>query len=167
MQGKAQAIDVARMQRVSATELSRRMSAFLDEIDSENTSFLVVRYGRPAAVILPFTGEGRLRRPDRGSDSRARATIDAAEVSEALDQLDNLQRRMLVDLVRDRASWRSGNYTRDGAVLARALGGMGLWGLTEKIGVGTFPTPLGIKVAEEITARAEHQPGVGASVTLR
>jgi antitoxin (DNA-binding transcriptional repressor) of toxin-antitoxin stability system len=39
---------------VSARELSRRMSRILDDIQSEGTARIVIRYGRPSAALIPF-----------------------------------------------------------------------------------------------------------------
>ncbi|MGH2726963.1 MAG: type II toxin-antitoxin system Phd/YefM family antitoxin, partial [Actinomycetota bacterium] len=38
----------------SARELARRTSALLDEIDEKGTAIVIVRFGRPAALLVPL-----------------------------------------------------------------------------------------------------------------
>ena len=39
---------------VTSRELSRRTSDLLDEIESNGSALVVIRYGRPCAVVVPF-----------------------------------------------------------------------------------------------------------------
>ena len=45
---------VRKTRAVSARELSRRMASLLDEVEAESSALVVVRYGRPAAMLVPF-----------------------------------------------------------------------------------------------------------------
>ena len=42
------------MKTVTMTELRRNLSKILDEVESEGTEFLITRYGKPVAVLLPW-----------------------------------------------------------------------------------------------------------------
>jgi antitoxin (DNA-binding transcriptional repressor) of toxin-antitoxin stability system len=60
------------VKQLSATEVSRRFSEVLDEVDRSGESFVVVRHGRAVATIGPAGGGSgealkealRLNRPD-------------------------------------------------------------------------------------------------------
>jgi antitoxin (DNA-binding transcriptional repressor) of toxin-antitoxin stability system len=60
---------VARKTRVvSARELSRRMATLLDEMESEEVALIVMRYGRPSAMFVPFEETGRAPKLPRISE---------------------------------------------------------------------------------------------------
>jgi prevent-host-death family protein len=53
--GKEERMIVPRKTRaVSTREAQRHLSQLLDEIDREESVVLIVRYGRPAAMLIPF-----------------------------------------------------------------------------------------------------------------
>ena len=42
------------MKTVTMTELRRNLSKILDEVESQGTEFLITRYGRGVAVLIPW-----------------------------------------------------------------------------------------------------------------
>ena len=97
--------DVATKVRfVSARALSRRMATLLDEIDSERLALIVLRHGRPAAMILPFQEtEDAIRLPRFSSvatvahESHERPEVGPEPAMDLTDVEDD-QRQILRDI---------------------------------------------------------------------
>ncbi len=53
---------------VSTREAQRHLSQLLDEIDREESAVLIVRYGRPAAMLVPFEETGQVVKLPRISE---------------------------------------------------------------------------------------------------
>jgi hypothetical protein len=65
---------------VTARELGRGASQLLDEIERERCALVVTRFGRPAAIVLPF-GDGRSALTTRRNpEPQAAAAPDEDEV---------------------------------------------------------------------------------------
>ena len=86
-------IKAARTRAVSARELSRRMADLIDEMETEGHALVVLRYGRPAALLVPIEPDVR-RAPRRVSIEE----IESAPDEEAIDlsQLRDDERRLLL-----------------------------------------------------------------------
>ena len=56
-------IKAAKTRAVSTRELCRRMADLLDEIESDGSGLVVLRYGRPTALLVPL--EPKVRRAPR------------------------------------------------------------------------------------------------------
>lgn len=88
-------IKAARTRSVSARELSRRMADLIDEMETEGVALVVLRYGRPAALLVPL--EPNVRRAPR------RVSIEKVEpeaVDDAIDlsQLGVDERRLILEM---------------------------------------------------------------------
>ena len=70
---------------VSARALSRQWSSLLDEIEREGSALIVVRYGRPSAVVLPFEETRRALKLPRISDLEGLSFIGEPEVDVGLE----------------------------------------------------------------------------------
>jgi antitoxin (DNA-binding transcriptional repressor) of toxin-antitoxin stability system len=122
---------------VSSRELSRRTSHLLDEIESHGSALVVIRYGRPSAVLVPF--EDVAARPvlPRLSDLGGELTLWplSDDNDEDLDdiELDEHQRRVLVEV--DRCTllhWTPSQSDLQAGELAIALAGLEISGLLER-----------------------------------
>ena len=90
---------VARRTRVvSARELSRRMASLLDEMESDEVALIVMRYGRPSAMLVPFEENGGAPKLPRLAD------LGEFELARDVDEqagdvrLEPIQERILVDM---------------------------------------------------------------------
>jgi antitoxin (DNA-binding transcriptional repressor) of toxin-antitoxin stability system len=125
---------VARKTRVVSTrELSRRMSSLLDEMEAEELALIVLRYGRPAAMFVPFEENAMTTKMPRVADLQGLA---ASEEDEPIDDvvLDPIQREILLDMQRCTAlTWRIGRVERlrPMSALLIALSRLELDGLVE------------------------------------
>lgn len=147
---------VARKTRaVSARELSRRMASLLDEMESEEMALIVVRYGRPAAMFVPFEESGDAIKLPRISElDRANEGLEEIGADEADVDLDPDQRYVLLDIERcDEASWHIDRLYRDrsqaGSLLA-ALTRLELEDLVERRFAGAALTRKGRRVAARL-----------------
>ena len=86
-------IKAAQTRAVSARELSRRMADLIDEMETEGHAFVVLRYGRPAALLVPIEPDVR-RAPRRVSIEE----VESAPDEEAIDlsQLRDDERGLLL-----------------------------------------------------------------------
>ena len=89
-------IKAAQTRSVSARELSRRMADLIDEIETEGLALVILRYGRPAALLVPI--EPNVRRAPRRTSIE---TIETAQHEEEIDlsELDDDQRRLLLAML--------------------------------------------------------------------
>ena len=87
---------------VSARELSRRLSNLLDEVESDGTALVVIRYGRPAAILVPFQEVAERpklpRIADLGKGPSPSSDVEVEEIDES--ELDDAQRRVVLDVSR-------------------------------------------------------------------
>ena len=86
-------IKAAQTRSVSARELSRRMADLMDEMETEGFGLVVLRYGRPAALLVPIEPSVR-RAPRRVSIEK----VESAPVDEPIDlsRLGDDERRLLL-----------------------------------------------------------------------
>jgi len=108
---------------ISSRELHRRVADLLDEIEDEGHSILIVRYGRPSAILTAVPGIDfgkRLRQKRRaGGDDRINELVDQNPEEELLDvELDNAQRHVLLHF--DDRSYDDGTLTAKEMPIARA-----------------------------------------------
>ena len=94
---------VARRTRaVSARELSRRMASLLDEMESDEVALVVMRYGRPSAMLVPFEEVGGAPTLPRISDVSGQIPIEETVRDDDLGdvQLSSDQEWILLDIAR-------------------------------------------------------------------
>ena len=77
---------VRKTRAVSARELSRRMASLLDEMESDEVALIVMRYGRPSAILVPFEEVGGAQKMPRLSD--VAGTVEENEHNRGDDPLD-------------------------------------------------------------------------------
>lgn len=107
---------------MSTREAQRHLSQLLDEIDREESAVLIVRYGRPAAMLIPFEETGQAIKLPRISELSMGSNEDPAELEENID-LDADQQHVLLDIARCAdVGWRMDRLYQDrsrpGALLA-------------------------------------------------
>ena len=103
-----------RTRAVSTREAQRHLSQLLDEIDREESAVLIVRYGRPAAMLVPFEETGQALKLPRISE----IALASAEVDEPVDDdevdLDADQTFVLLDMARcTDVNWTLNRLYRD------------------------------------------------------
>src|SRR6266516_2616746 len=109
---------------VSSRHLYRNAADLLDEIEDEGHSILIVRYGRPTAILTPVPGyePGTRIRPKRrgGDDDRVARLIDPNQEEEPLPdiELDPAQKHVLLHF-EDR-SYDDGTLTGSQMITAKA-----------------------------------------------
>jgi antitoxin (DNA-binding transcriptional repressor) of toxin-antitoxin stability system len=82
---------------VSARDLSRRTSRLLDEIEADGSALVVIRYGRPAAVLVPFEDVAARPQLPRISELAGEITLWPISEEEVADiELDPQQRAILL-----------------------------------------------------------------------
>jgi antitoxin (DNA-binding transcriptional repressor) of toxin-antitoxin stability system len=86
-------IKAAKTRSVSARELSRSMADLMDEMETEGFGLVVLRYGRPAALMVPIEPNVR-RAPRRVSIEKVAA--DAIEETVDVSALGDDERRLLL-----------------------------------------------------------------------
>jgi hypothetical protein len=73
-----------RVRRISSRHLGRNVAAILDEVEREGCSVLIIRYGRPSAM-LSAVGDGiAVRRPQPGHEEYAEEIAGLTEVESKL-----------------------------------------------------------------------------------
>ena len=78
---------------VTARDLSRRIAELLDEIEENGYGLVVLRYGRPAALLVPL--EPKVRRAPR------KISIEEREEGPfEMPELEERSRRLLVEMAR-------------------------------------------------------------------
>jgi antitoxin (DNA-binding transcriptional repressor) of toxin-antitoxin stability system len=140
-------INAAKTRAVSARELCRRMADLLDEIESDGSGLVVLRYGRPTALLVPL--EPKVRRAPR------KVSIEEWEEEPfEMPELDEGSRRLLLEMARcapepyDPDDWGSGALE-----FARLFVRLELNGLAEKsVGGGRWLTERGQLVAAKLVA---------------
>ncbi len=149
---------VARKTRVvSARELSRRMSVLLDEMAAEEMALIVLRYGRPTALFVPFEENAVAPTMPRVADIDG---LTAPEPEEDLDDvvLDPIHERILLDMLGcTDLAWRIGRMEHEKPIHAvhAALTRLELADLIEGRFAGSFElTRKGSRVARRLDSTA-------------
>ena len=151
---------VARRTRVvSARELSRRMARLLDEIESEESAFVIVRYGRPSAMLVPFEEvAGRPKLPRLADAGTFPAQDDEGGPDEGLDQidLDDRQSRILLDMLHcDDLNWTPARIDGPPMAVLEAVACLELSGLAKRgAGSSMHLTRKGSRVARRLDSKA-------------
>jgi antitoxin (DNA-binding transcriptional repressor) of toxin-antitoxin stability system len=157
---------VARSTRaVSARELSRRMAKLLDEIEADGSALVVVRYGRPSAMVVPFEESADVLKLPRLGDVAAGVGTDRPVEDDPQAEEDALARvrqsELLPRLLRDIADPQDGRWTPQDSdtpplELNLALGGLELDGLIER---GPGAIRLLTRRGERVLARLLNSTG--------
>ena len=85
---------------VSARELARRMSSLLDEVESESSALVVIRYGRPAAMLVPFREVAVRPRLPRVADIGSTSSIDGPAEDDRQLELSDDQKTVVLGIAR-------------------------------------------------------------------
>ena len=77
------------VRRISSRYLGRNVAQLLDEVERDGNSVLIIRYGRPSALLSPVGDDIAVRGPIPGPE----------EYAEEIADLTDLERRLLMTLV--------------------------------------------------------------------
>jgi len=143
---------VRKTRAVSARELSRRMASLLDEVESESSALVVVRYGRPAAMLVPFreTVE-RPQLPRIAEIGSSPAIKEGNEVDEQIELNDD-NRTVVLGVARcPYLHWKPSQTELPASRLAVALSRLELMGLIERgVGASWHLTASGERLARKL-----------------
>ena len=140
---------------VSTREAQRHLSRLLDEIDREESAVLIVRYGRPAAMLMPFEETSQAWTLPRISETALWSDeTDEAEVFDDVD-LDADQAYVLTDMAQcTDVNWHLDRLYRDRSranQLLVAVSRLELDGLVEREWHGGFTmTRKGRRLAQKL-----------------
>lgn len=138
-------VKVSKTRNASARELSRRTADLLDEIEEEGVGVVIVRFGRPSALLVPLE-------PKERSASR-RVIIEEGEAQEPDDPLEmpllrEVDRRLLLEMA-ERAPdpYSPEDWTGPIMAFCAAFTRLELERLVEQVGGGRWLTAQGERVA--------------------
>jgi antitoxin (DNA-binding transcriptional repressor) of toxin-antitoxin stability system len=146
-------VKVSKTRNASARELSRRTADLLDEIEQQGIGLVVIRFGRPAALLVPL--EPKVRTAPRRvviEEAESPKTDDPIEMPELRDD----DRRLLLEMARCAPD----PYCPDdwaGPIMAfcAAFTRLELEGLAQRDGSGRWITTQGERVADVVAGDAE------------
>jgi len=72
------------VRRISSRYLGRNVAQLLDEVERDGNSVLVIRYGRPSAMLCPVGDEIAAPKPNPGPDEYADEIADLTDVERKL-----------------------------------------------------------------------------------
>lgn len=138
-------IKAAKTRPVSARELSRRMAQLLDEMEREGNGLVVLRYGRPCALIVPV--EPKARRAPR------RVAIEEREDAPfEMPELDENQRLLLTAMAAGAPDpYHPDEWRGQVSDFATASVRLEIAGLVEQGSGGLWLTPEGELAAAKLT----------------
>jgi antitoxin (DNA-binding transcriptional repressor) of toxin-antitoxin stability system len=148
--------------RISSRQLGRNIAAVLDEVERDGNSVLIIRYGRPSALLSPVGDDVAVRGPIPAPDEYAEEIAELTVVESKLlltlgdgekhadpthnvcEVIEGLQALAALEMKQFATRGPVGGYTitRLGARVARAL-----------VGKGQSDFPRGIAAAAEGTRR--------------
>jgi antitoxin (DNA-binding transcriptional repressor) of toxin-antitoxin stability system len=138
-------------ERITVTDLTRDAAALLDEVEIEKASFVIHRYGRPVAVIVPTDDAPRPRRfvrPRRSMEVRPPApereeTVDQEAVEAALDDDGRRVLQAIAAGGRDGCNPDTRETGLGGLQLAACVSRLEMAGLVQAQGGLFWPTKTG------------------------
>lgn len=141
---------------VTARELSRRMSSLLDEIESERCALVVIRYGRPSAMLVPFRESAERTTLPRITDLVPMLTTEEIEEEEPDVELSEDQTLAILSIAHCRfLHWKPGQLDLPASRLAVALTKLELGGLAERGPGGSWRlTRPGERVARRLDSES-------------
>jgi antitoxin (DNA-binding transcriptional repressor) of toxin-antitoxin stability system len=150
---KGEALNRVRTTRVvSARELSRRMSSLLDEVESESAALVVIRYGRPAAMLVPFREAAERPQLPRITDIVSPPSMEFPDEDDEQLELGDDQRIVMLGLAHCAyLHWTPSQADLSASRLAVALGLLENKRLIErKLGGSWHLTPRGERLARKL-----------------
>jgi antitoxin (DNA-binding transcriptional repressor) of toxin-antitoxin stability system len=142
---------------VSARELSRRMSSILDEVESEGSALVVIRYGRPAAMLIPFRESAERPQLPRIADIGATSEVLETESEQlVLAELGDDHRCILLGIARCRyLHWTPGQSDLPASRLAIALSSLEIRRVIARGSGGSWTlTPVGERLARRLDSES-------------
>jgi antitoxin (DNA-binding transcriptional repressor) of toxin-antitoxin stability system len=138
---------------VSARELSRRMASILDQVESERSALVVIRYGRPAAMLIPFRESAERPQLPRIADiGTASEVLETESEQLGLAELGDDHRSIMRGISRcPHLHWTPGQSDLPASRLAIALGSLEIRGVIERGRGGSWSlTPSGERLARRL-----------------
>ncbi len=142
-------VNVSKTRNASARELSRRTSALLDEIEDQGIGVVVVRFGRPAALLVPLGS--------KPPNAPRRVVIEESESTEIDDPFEvpalrDDTRRLLLEMA-ERAPdfYRPDDWTGPIMQFCAAFTRLELEGLVEQDHGRRWLTARGERVAADLS----------------
>jgi antitoxin (DNA-binding transcriptional repressor) of toxin-antitoxin stability system len=135
--------------RISSRHLGRNIEAVLDEVEREGCSVLIIRYGRPSALLSPV-----------GDDIAVRGPIPAPdEYAEEIADLTDIERRLLLTLVDGECHADPAHNVCEAVEGLKALTKLEIKHFAARGPVGGYTiTRLGARVARALVAHTTESP---------
>ena len=131
------------------------MASLLDEVESDNSALVVVRYGRPAAMLVPFRETVERPQLPRIAEIGTLPAIEDSDDEERLE-LDDDQRTVVLGVARCAyLHWTPSQAGLPASRLAVALSRLELARLIERgVGASWHLTARGERLARKLDSEA-------------
>lgn len=134
------------VRRISSRYLGRNVAELLDEVERDGNSVLIIRYGRPSAMLSPVGDDIAVRGPIPGPE----------EYAEEIADLTDVERRLLLRLADGEMHADPVHNVCEGTEGLLALTELEMKRLVTRGPVGGYTiTRLGARVARALVADTE------------